>query len=96
MGRVFKEEILHILLVYMDDVLVHSNSIEEHIQRLEITFHQHNSKLEPKKCMLFQSSVRFRDHVLTPEGIKTDPQKIEPVQDWPQQQDLIHGFCIVL
>ena len=42
-----------------------------------------NLKLSPKKCNLFQSEVSFLGHIVSREGISTDPKKISAVADWP-------------
>lgn len=87
MGRVFREEMLRILLCYLDDILLYSQSIDNHIERLEIAFirlRQHNLKLEPKKCSLFCTTVKFLGHVLTPDGVQTDPDKLRAVSEWPR------------
>ena len=91
MGRVFREDIFRILLVYLDDVLVFSKTIDEHLQRLEVALSRlrhHQLKLEPKKCVLFRPEVNFLGHVITPEGIKTDPDKIRAVREWKRPETL--------
>ena len=75
----------------MENFLLYSRSIDEHIQRLEVILsrlRQHNLKLEPSKCMLFRKSVKFLGHVLSADGVKTDADKIRAVQDWPRPQGL--------
>ena len=91
MGQVFREDIMRILLVYMDDVLVHSQTVDEHINRLETTFsrlRQHKLKLDPRKCLLFRSEVKFLGHILTPIGVKTDPGKVAAIKEWPRPATL--------
>lgn len=86
MGRVFRDDIMQILLVYLDDVLLHSSTIDEHIERLETVFSRlrsHGLKLEPTKCVLFRSEVKFLGHILTPDGVRTDPEKVAAIRDWP-------------
>ena len=40
-------------------------------------------KLKARKCQLFKRKVHFLGHVVSAEGITTDPKKIEAVRDWP-------------
>ncbi|CAC5376668.1 Retrovirus-related Pol polyprotein from transposon 297,Retrovirus-related Pol polyprotein from transposon 17.6,Retrovirus-related Pol polyprotein from transposon 412 [Mytilus coruscus] len=40
-------------------------------------------KLKPKKCTLFAKKVNFLGHVVTAEGVATDPEKIKRIKDWP-------------
>ena len=73
-------------LLYLDDIIVFSKSFESHLQRLEHVFQRlkdHGLKLKPSKCTFFQSKVKYLGHVVSKEGIHTDPDKIETVQNWP-------------
>jgi hypothetical protein len=40
-------------------------------------------KLKPSKCNILQKRISFLGHVVTDEGIETDPAKIKDVQEWP-------------
>lgn len=42
-----------------------------------------NLKLNPDKCELFKTRVQFLGHIVSKEGITTDPEKVQSVQDWP-------------
>ncbi|CAK1604110.1 unnamed protein product [Parnassius mnemosyne] len=46
-----------------------------------------NLKLSPKKCSLFKRQVSFLGYVVSDEGIRTDPEKISAVKDWPVPKD---------
>ncbi|GBM49760.1 Transposon Ty3-G Gag-Pol polyprotein [Araneus ventricosus] len=45
-----------------------------------------NLKLSPKKCRFFQKVVTYLGHVISAEGVKTDPGKIKAVVDWPRPE----------
>ncbi len=73
------------LLVYLDDIIVFAKTIEEELDRLREVFErlrQANLKLKPKKCVLFQKSVLYLGHIVTKDGIATDPEKIRVIQEW--------------
>ena len=75
------------LLIYLDDIIVFSSTIEEHIERLRKVFvrlREHGLKLKPSKCQLFKTSVHYLRHVVSAEGITTDPAKISAVKAWPE------------
>ena len=75
-----------ILLIYLDDVIVFGSTVQEVIDRLKIILdrlREANLKLKPKKCHLFQTEVLYLGHVVTSEGVKTDPSKVEAVKSWP-------------
>jgi len=73
-------------LVYLDDIIVFSQTPEQHLDRLHIVLERLRSaglKLKPEKCTLFQRSVSFLGHVVSEKGIETDPAKIRAVIEWP-------------
>lgn len=73
-------------MVYLDDIIILSKTFDEHIQNLEQVFERlktANLKMNPKKCKLLQKQVSFLGHVVNENGISTDPEKIEAVQNWP-------------
>lgn len=77
-------------LVYLDDIIVYSNTFEEHIQNLEEVFQKLQMaklKLNPKKCVFLQREVKYLGHVITGDGIKTDAEKTSTVRNWPVPRD---------
>lgn len=73
-------------LLYLDDIVVYSATYEEHMQRLEAVFRRLREaglKLKPSKCRLFQKTIKYLGHVVSEEGVATDPEKIAAVKSWP-------------
>lgn len=73
-------------LVYLDDVIVYSNSLQEHISRLKNIFERcraTNLKIQLDKSEFLHKSVKYLGHVITPEGIRPDPSKIQAIQKFP-------------
>ena len=86
MQYVMHDHLFQIMLVYLDDLLVYADTFEEHLRRLQLIFdrlREVNLKLNPDKCSLMKSSVVFLGHVLSAEGLKTDPEKIRAVEEYP-------------
>ena len=78
---------LEICLVYLDDIIVYSSTVEEHLQRLDVVLgrlRRAGLKLKPEKCALLQKSVSFLGHVISDQGIGTNPEKVRAVMDWPR------------
>jgi hypothetical protein len=78
-------------LVYLDDIIVFSNTFEQHVKRLDAVFQrikQANMKLNVSKCKLFRSKVHFLGHVISQKGIEPDPSKTEAVRTWKTPQTL--------
>jgi len=71
---------MNVCLVYLDDIICFSSTIEEHLESLTTVLQRLLSsglKLKPEKCALFQKSVSFLGHVISDAGIGTDPKKIK-------------------
>ena len=86
MQVIFQEELHQKVLVYLDDVIVYSTSLEEHLERLDLVFGQlkkHGLKVEATKCHLLCKEVRYLGHLLSASGVATDPTNVEKVVQWP-------------
>ena len=84
-------------LLYLDDIIVPASTVQESIERLELVFQRlldAGLKLKPSKCIFFQKKVKFLGHIVSENGIQTDPEKTEAVQKWPRSknQKQMHSF----
>lgn len=73
-------------LLYVDDVIVYSTNLEEHIKNLKLVFQRLRDarmKVQPDKSEFLRKDVEFLGHVITPNGIKPNPQKIEAIRKFP-------------
>uniref|UniRef100_A0A3P8RRT6 Gypsy retrotransposon integrase-like protein 1 n=1 Tax=Amphiprion percula TaxID=161767 RepID=A0A3P8RRT6_AMPPE len=87
MGDINRKEVL----VFLDDLIVFSDSLEEHEKRLQHVLQrlrENGLKLSHKKCRFFQTSVRYLGHIVSRDGVKTDPEKISAIKTWPEPQTL--------
>lgn len=78
-------------LVFIDDLLVFAPTLEEHEQRLMKVLQrlkEFGLKLSVEKCVFFQTSVHYLGHVVSSDGVKTDPDKIATLTSWPVPQNL--------
>jgi len=78
-------------LVYIDDIIVFSATIEKHMERFKLMFDRirtANLKFKASKCCLLRTEVSFLGHVVIGEGVSTDPNKIKSVKKWPVPQDV--------
>lgn len=79
------------VLVFLDDVIVFSSTIEEHETRLLHVLQQlreYGLKLSPSKCHFFQNSVRYLGHIVSSKGVETDPEKVSALRTWPRPNTL--------
>ena len=75
-----------ILLVYLDDIILMSSTVSEHLDRLVMMLDRLRTaglKLKPSKCNLLRRKIHFLGHVVSDQGVSTDPEKVETVRDWP-------------
>ena len=75
-----------ICIIYLDDIIVFSKTPEEHIERLRGVFVKLAAaglRLKPSKCKFFKSKVNYLGHIVSKEGIETDPRKNEAIEKWP-------------
>ena len=78
-------------IIYLDDIIVFSKTPEEHIERLRGVFTKLAAtglRLKPSKCEFFKSKVNYLGHIVTKEGIETDPRKIEAIEKWPIHREV--------
>lgn len=78
-------------LVYLDDILIWSKSFDEHLNRLRAVFERLRAagvKLKPKKCHFLKKRVNFLGHVISSNGIETDPEKITALHNWPTPKNI--------
>ena len=72
--------------VYIDDLLVYSRALEEHLTHLSKVMNrlrEVNLKLQPAKCYFCKQTVEFLGHVLTPQGLLPNPKRVTAVQNFP-------------
>ena len=73
-------------LIYLDDIIIFSQTFEDHLENLTEVFKRIKNaglKLKSSKCEFLKQMVKFLGHVVSKEGISTDPEKISAVADWP-------------
>jgi len=86
MERVLSGLPWEVCLLYLDDIIVHAKTFKAELERLRSVFarlREAGLKLSPKKCHLFKKRVVFLGHVVSEEGVSTDPEKIKAVCEWP-------------
>ena len=86
MEKCLKDHNYKTRLAYHDDILVFSTTFNEHLHRLQQVFHrliEAGLKLKAKKCEFFLEKVRYLGHVVSKEGIQTDPGKTNALREWP-------------
>ena len=69
---------LHFTLAYLDDVIIFSETEEQHLKHIQIVLtrlKQANLKLKKSKCAFFKKELQYLGHILTTDGIKPQTKK---------------------
>lgn len=78
-------------LVFLDDIIVFSETLEQHeIRLLHVLsrLKEYGLKLSMEKCKFFQTSVKYLGHIVSQHGVVTDPEKIVALKTWPSPRNL--------
>jgi hypothetical protein len=85
MNKIFMDELDKFVVVFIDDILVYSKSIQEHEQHLRVVLEKlrvHRLYAKFSKCEFWLERVAFLGHILTVEGIAVDLEKVKAVSNW--------------
>ena len=100
-NNVLREYIDEFVCVYIDDILIYSRTLEQHVEHVRKVLHalrKYNLRLKPSKSEFHTQRVKFVGYVMTPDGVEVDPEKIERVKEWPVPTSVkdvqsFHGFA---
>jgi hypothetical protein len=79
------------VLVYIDDLLVHTNSHEKHLEVLDKVLahlHKNHLKINLEKCVFGNKEVSYLGFTITPEGIKPGKNKLKAIKDAKPPTDI--------
>jgi hypothetical protein len=85
MNSIFMPELDKFVVVFIDNIHVYSESMEEHEEHPRIILQrllEHQLYTKFSKCKFWIKEVPFLDHVVSLEGIAVDPSKVKEVLDW--------------
>lgn len=86
-NEIFRDMLHHRVIVYIDDILIYSDSLEEHVQDVHAALkrlidNQLYAKLS--KCKFHQTRISFLGYIISADGVLMDYRKGKAVVKWPQ------------
>ncbi|GJU01293.1 putative mitochondrial protein [Tanacetum coccineum] len=97
MNEVFKSFLRKFTLVFFDDILIYSKSLQDHVEHLRSVLQvmrQHQLFAKLTKCVFGSRQVEYLGHVISDMGVATDPSKIKAMENWhvPTNVKQLRGF----
>jgi hypothetical protein len=90
-NSVIKDYLYDFVIAYLDDIIIFSDSKEDHIRHVKLVLRNlRMAKLQVKlrKCEFHVQETDFLGHRITQEGIETDKTKVQAIRDWPQPKNV--------
>ena len=91
MHRVFQPYLDQFVVVFVDDILIYSQSEQDHEDHLRIVLQalrDHQLYAMFSKCEFWLTEVRFLGHVVSASGVSVDPEKVEAVMSWERLKSI--------
>ncbi|XP_027933807.1 uncharacterized protein LOC114189438 [Vigna unguiculata] len=91
MNRIFRPHLDQFVVLFIDDILIYSESRDEHAEHLRVVqgiLREHKLYGKLSKCEFLLNEVQFLGHVISAQGIVVDPAKIETVVKWERPQTI--------
>ncbi len=98
---VLRDMVDQFIYVYLDDILIFSSSLQEHVQHVRRVLQrllENGLFVKAEKCAFHAQSVPFLGFIVSPEGVRMDPDRVKAVVNWPapdSRKDLLRflGFA---
>lgn len=97
MNEIFREQLRQFVLVFFDNILVYSRTMQEHRDHLRCVLGilaETSCMPMPKKCRFGQLEIDYLGHIISQQGVAVDRSKIRAVLEWPSPRSLreLRGF----
>ncbi|GBG80071.1 hypothetical protein CBR_g30438 [Chara braunii] len=89
MNRIFHEYLDKFIVVYLNDILIFSRTVEEHAEHLKTMLgllRQHQYKVNLDKCEFGRTKILYLGHEISADGLRPEDAKVASIRDWPRPQ----------
>ena len=86
MDLVFRDMLGKLVLVYIDDIVIFSKNMQEHVQHLELVFKklaEYGLQIKPEKCKFALTEINLLGYVLNSQGLRANPEKTSAIYNMP-------------
>jgi hypothetical protein len=93
MNNLLQPVIHKFALVYLDDVIIYSRTIDEHIKHIQCVLNllrEGGLKIKLSKCLFLQKAVKYLGHIISENGLRPDPKLTEAIRNYPTPQNKNH------
>ena len=87
MNDIFSDLLDVSMIIYLDDILIYSNNSADHKKHVrKVLHHLHENGLyaRPDKCHFSKDTIKYLGFILSKDGLKMDPSKVQTIQDCPE------------
>ena len=87
MNYIFREQLRKYVLVFFDDILMYSPTLESHLEHVAIVLNilkKHQLYAKRSKCSFAQIEVEYIGHIISDQRVMADPKKVESILSWPK------------
>ena len=98
MNDVLRQYLDTFVVVYLDDIVIFSDNMEDHKKHLALVFEalkKHQLYLKKSKCMFAQTEIPFLGHIVGPGYIRMEPSRIKAIEDWAEPKN-VHDMRVFL
>jgi hypothetical protein len=97
MNHIFNKQLRKSVLVFFDDILIYSQTWEDHLRHIEEVLSIMESQslfAKLSKCEFGLREILYLGHVISAEGVKVHEEKIQAIRDWPSPRNIteLRGF----
>jgi hypothetical protein len=78
-------------VVYLDDIIIYSNSVEEHVHQVQEVLTRlckHGLYAKRSKCEFYTTEINFLGFNISIKGIKIEPSWVTTIMEWPEPQNI--------